>query len=337
MSKRTLSEVLPENLAGHQAVRAWHRLHPEQPEPERIEVLALKHKTAVYRLWGVGQDGGVVVAKRCRAETGGVERLVYEELLPAAGVPALRGFGLVPEPAGEFCWLFLEDAGAEAYSPANLEHRALAARFLATLHQMKLSEASRAALPDRSPSHYLKLIRSAHAVLLAHVGNPILAADKWELLQRLVVQYDRMLERWEELERFFDDWPRALVHDDFVIKNLRLRSGVSGPELLVFDWEMAGWGVPAVDLAQSIGKTASPDLEAYASARRPSDLRVTPERLARLAAYGNLLRLADKVYWETLGMHGPTYAYFSRPITTLAGYEPQLASALHAVDWTAHD
>ncbi len=337
MSKGIRSEVFPTNLADHQAVRAWRRLHPDRAALQRVEIVKLKHKTAVFRLSGIGGDGGVVVAKRCKAETAGVERLVYEDLLPAAGVPALQCFGLVPEPAGEFSWLFLEDAGAGVYSPTRAQHRALAARFLAALHCMNHSEALQAALPDRSPNHYFRLIGFSRTALLAQVDNPVLDVHESELLRTCVARCDLMQARWEELERFFEDWPRALVHGDFVIKNLRIRSGERGLELLVFDWEMAGWGVPAVDLAQALGKTATPDLDTYGAALSKCHARVTSGGLARLAAYGSLLRLVDKVYWEALGMQWPAYELLARPLTTLRGYAPQLAAALRAVNWTSHD
>jgi hypothetical protein len=325
MCERTPREALPEILTGHDAVRAWRCLYPEQAEPERIEVLGRTHKTAVYRLWGAGQDDGTVVAKRCRVDIAGLERLVYEDLLPTVGLPALRCFGWVPEASGRFCWLFLEDAGTQAYSPASADHRALAGRFLAALHRLKPGQALRAALPDRSPSHYLRLI---------HISRTGLQAA---LLRTLVAHLDLMQTRWWELQRFFEAWPEAVVHGDFVVKNLRLRLDSADPELLVYDWEMAGWGVPAVDLAQSLGKAASPDLEIYGALRRRYDPRVTSSDLQRLAAYGSLLRLAAKLSWEALSLQGPTYDYLLGPITKLGGYEPQLAAALCAVNWTAHD
>jgi aminoglycoside phosphotransferase (APT) family kinase protein len=331
------SEVLPAALAEHRAVRAWHQLQPNLAEPERIEILRLKHKTSVYRLCGAGRDGAAVVAKRCRVSTAGVERLVYEKLLPTLGVPVLRYFGWVPEAASEFCWLFLEDAGGEAYSPASEEHRALSGRWLAALHRIELSRAERVALPDRSPNHYLRLIDFSRTALQERVDNPALSAQEAELLRTFVTRCDLMQARWHELQTFFSTWPSAAVHGDFVVKNLRLRSGASGLELLVFDWEMAGWGVPGVDLAQFLGNTASPDLAAYGAALRRYYPQLTLGGVERLAAYGNLLRLVDKIFWEAISMEGQTYDFLVRPITTLMGYEPQLAAALRAVAWTTHD
>src|SRR5207249_6592353 len=108
-----LLETLPERLAEHRAVRAWAALNPDRVVPESIEVLKFKRlesKSAVYRLNGVAPDGSAVVAKRCLAGTASVERIIYEEFLPQMPLPAVRYYGNVEEPGGEFCWLFLENA-----------------------------------------------------------------------------------------------------------------------------------------------------------------------------------------------------------------------------------
>src|SRR5213593_2775934 len=110
ISKYASQEVLPSNLLDHRAVQAWCRIKPECDEPQNIEILKLKRKkSAVYRLTGVGSNGSAVIAKRCVAKTGSVERLIYETLLPRLSLPSLRCYGFVPEPEGEYCWLFLED------------------------------------------------------------------------------------------------------------------------------------------------------------------------------------------------------------------------------------
>ncbi|SRR6266540_1667690 len=361
MSDHASKETLPANLADHRAVKAWRQLQPECPAPERIEILKLKTKSAVYRLAGVGPGGSAVVAKRSRVATAAMERAIYDEFLADLPLPVLHCYGFVPEPAGGFGWLFVEDAGKHAYSPDSGEHRALAARWLGTIHHAQLSTDFQARLPDRGPAHYLQLLRSVRAKLFEHVDNPVLFADEAALLRTVVSQCDVIEGRWRELEEFFKGWPRSLVHGDFVIKNLKLRNGVTEPALLVYDWEMAGWGVPATDLAQSLGTCASPDLETYcavlkqdfpervndapspsgavrtlkrAEARAPK-LRVRD--LRRLADYGRLLRLVDKIYWNAVSIGGNTREFLLRPVLTLKHYEPELTAALRALDWMPHD
>src|SRR5881296_1146356 len=123
VSKPITTEILPDNLLNHRAVRAWATLKPPRVKPEAIETLRLKNKSSVYRLVGVGDDGSSVIAKRCRASTASVERMMYEEFLPRLPLPSLRYYGHVDEPGGEFCWLFLESADGPEYVPGSGAHR----------------------------------------------------------------------------------------------------------------------------------------------------------------------------------------------------------------------
>ena len=296
-----------------------------------------KRKTIVYRLVGVGSGGSAVIAKKCLARTGEVERIIYQELLPRLPHPALRCYGFVAEPEGEFVWLFLEDAGPHAYSPANEEHRALAGRWLATVHGTRVSADLQALLPDHGPGHYLQLLRSARATLLAHVDNPVLSAEEVALLRRLTAKCEVIEVHWGELESYFGGWPRAIVHGDFVVKNLRISSGATNPALLVFDWEMAGWGVPATDLAQFLGATASPDLEVYGSRLRQDSPQLDVRDIQRLANYGEILRMVDKVFWATVWMVNDSYVFLLTPLLALKQYEAELAAVLRTINWSRHD
>src|SRR5438093_7734988 len=131
MRNCTAEEVLPANLAEHRAVKAWSQLEPERVEPETIDVLRLTtKKSAVYRMTGVGRNGAAVIAKRCRTTTASVERLIYETVLSRLSLPALGWYGFVPEPGGEFCWLFLVDAGYNVYSSEKARRRTLGRRWM---------------------------------------------------------------------------------------------------------------------------------------------------------------------------------------------------------------
>jgi hypothetical protein len=316
----------------HPAVLAWSRLQPERVEPAGLVQLKGKLKTAVFRLDGVGPDGSNVIAKRCRTSTARVERIIYEHLLARLPLPTLRIYGFVPD--GEYCWLFLEDAGSGRYEPSNETHRALVAEWLGAIHGASFAAKWTQMLPRRDASHYLGLVHQARDELLAFAGYAAVTADDRTLLNRLAGQCDCIESRWEEAERCFEDFPPCLVHGDLVIKNLRVSSDARGPALLVFDWEMGGWGVPATDLAQSVGRVASPDLKWYCAALQQ---RVLMQQVQRLAHFGTLLRVIDKILWETIDPGGETYLFFLKPLMTLRRYEPQLAAALHALDWRHYD
>jgi len=306
------------SLAEHPAVRAWCESQHARIAPQRIEVLKSKRKVSTYRLDGIGPGGAAVIAKRCRAATARVERMIYAEILPRLPVSALRYYGFVEAPDGEFCWLFLEEASREPYSPQRADHRALAGRWLGTLHVASLSADMKARLPDRGPSHYLQRLRDVRATLGEHLDNPALPAGDSD-----------------EVEGCCAAMPRTLVHADFVIKNLRVRAGVSGPELLVFDWEFAHWGVPATDLAQIAGRAASPDLNVYGSVVQRDFGRLDARDIQRLANCGKLLRVVDELYWATTLIAGSSYKGFVRPIFSFRICEPELVTAFRAMRW--HD
>ena len=50
----TRTDTLPERLAEHPAVKAWAALNPPRVEPDGIETLKVRDKSAVYRL---GESG----------------------------------------------------------------------------------------------------------------------------------------------------------------------------------------------------------------------------------------------------------------------------------------
>ena len=333
MSKSITTEILPENLLEHRAVKAWSQLEPERIEPETIAVLKLtRNKSAVYRMSGVGPTGAAVVAKRCRKTTAMVERLIYEAVLSHLSLPALDCYGFVPEPGGEFCWLFLEDAGTHQYSPDNPEHRGLAGRWLAAVHRAARVAGLQAELPDRGLSHYLQRLRTSRSALLGRTGNPVLSAADVALLQTVVTQFDMIEAHWAEMERFSDGLPPTLVHGDFVLRNLRIRLGANCLELLVYDWEMAGWGFPGTDLAQ-VDRCARADLDAYYSVARQDFPQLEFRDIQRLANYGNLLRVVDEIYWATLFMVRDAYKSLLKPLQMIGKYEAQIAASLRAVNW----
>jgi hypothetical protein len=322
-------------LPDHVAVLAWSQLGPERVEPEGIEMLKRKRgKSEVYRLSGVGPNGTAVIAKRCPAGNAMVERLVHEELLGTLGLPTLRLYGAVPEPGGDYCWLFLEDGGAETYSAANRQHQELAARWLAGLHQARFSTTFAETLPARGGAHYLGRLRWTRDRLEVRLHDAPFDCEHQALMRTVLAAIESVDAHWPELEQCCDAWPATLIHGDFVGKNLRLRPGIGGPALLVFDWEMGGWGARATDLAHVSDRTANPDLQAYCEALREQDPRVRFKDIERLGACGSLLRVLDEISWEAETMVDNTYRVILKPIMSIKEYEPQLAATVRALEWS---
>jgi hypothetical protein len=334
--------TLRENLREHPAVRAWGRLKPERLEPESIVVIKRwkknplfgSYKSGVYLLAGVGRDGSGVIAKRCPPHTAAVERLIYEEFLPQVPLPTLGYYGSVEEGDGQSWWLFIEEATGELYSPNNPEHRALAGRWLAAVHRAGCDPRWKQGLPDRGPEQYLQLLRTCRAKLREHFTNPHLPLEGPTVLPALVRQCDVIEAHWTELEALCQIAPKTVVHCDFAIKNLRVRPAAHGPELLVFDWEYAGWGVPNIDLAQYIGGVASPDLAVYRSALECWTAVREEAQVRRLADCGGFFRLMGNMHWASLGLALAETIYLAEPVSELRSYSRRMAQVLEEIGWT---
>jgi len=329
-------EVIPATLSDHPATRAWRTVGSEILEPERIELVKAKKKSMVYRLVGRAAEGSVV-AKRCCLATGLVEKMVQEEFLRSLGMPMLRFYGLAEDPDGQHCWLFMEEATGQAYSPLNPEHRAAAGRWLATIHAGQCEPGLASRLPSQQPAHYLERLQTSRDALVRLLAEVVLPSGDVDAMQAIISHYDLLETHWGELEEVCEAAPPAVVHGDFVIKNVRVRSTPSGPALLVFDWELSGWGTPAADLAQFTGGMVSPDLAAYRSARTAAGCLLNAQDLERLSACGEFFRLIDEVAWETsASFQGyKTYRYLVRALSCLRVYEPRLAAALRRIGWSS--
>jgi hypothetical protein len=272
-----------------EAARAWRTLHDESIDGDGIVLVRQSRNTTVYRL---STRGGPIIAKRCPSTTANVERTIYEQLLTRVTVPTLTYHGALEEPEGQFCWLFVEDAGGDRYEEHRGEHRAAAARWLGALHYSIKSPPAPEALPSRSPCHYRQLLESALELLRNrrhHLGRS--RNKRRTELDAVVAHCARLSEVWPELEHACDGSEDTLVHGDIVTHNARLRKTPEGLFFLPFDWEKAGWGSPAEDLS-------SVDLDAY---RVAVDVhrRVGKDAVKRVAGAGKIFRCL--VFLEWLG------------------------------------
>jgi hypothetical protein len=326
MAENSTVEIIRADLLEHPAVKAWSELGPERAEPERIEILRegrkKKWKSTVYRLEGVGPAGSAVIAKRCRQATAVVERTIYEEILPHLPLTVLRYYGFV-EQDGQFCWLFIEDAGDMKYSPLIAEHRAVAAQWLGLMHTSASRLAAEAHLPDRGPGHYLESLQSARDTILQNLVNPNLTSDDVAVLESIVSQCEVMESHWSQVERFCEGMPRTLVHGDFVGKNVRVRIRQADIVLLPFDWETAGWGVPAADLIWL-------DHTAYWSTVRNAWLTLDVRAVQGLADIGKLFRCLAAIGWEAPSL---AYEWVEGPMRNLRIHASRLADVIRTQGW----
>jgi hypothetical protein len=320
--------ALRADLSDHPAVKAWERLRTERARPEGVETLHTGTKSVIYRLAGAGIGGSAVIAKHCLAPAAQVERTVYEVILPRLPMPALRYYGFVEE-GGPWCWLFLEDAGREKWTPDCQAHRTRAARWLGRLHTSAAGLAASVALPNRGPGSYRGRLRSVRQALLDGLGNPALPAGGPEVLRAVVAQLDTVEAGWHVLEECCARIPPTLVHGDFRRKNVRVRGGPDGIALFPIDWEMAGWGTPAADLALSRRGFAQVDLPVYCSLVGRYWPGVDLGEVERLAQAGTVFQRLLAICWECPRIATP---WPQKAIEALKIYHAEIAQALQQLN-----
>jgi len=294
--------------------RAWNdlcRTNGLEARALPTVVTALKphrdaRKSGVYRLAGVGEGGASVIAKRCVPETARLERDVYERVLPAIGMPALRCYGCLGEADGEFSWLFLQDAGDGKLLDSDQD---LAAAWLARPHADAATLVDVVPLPQRGAEHYREHLEFAMMILDELRTHRGAAGDQDAVALRALKQGMRTLETsWSAIATTCASSPRSLVHGDFVAKNIRRIATPTSDGIVALDWETAGWGPIAADLPQWIPRpprkphkpqrwSGTVGLDVYAAHARGAWDGRRRQDLERLAAVGTILRCVTGIRW----------------------------------------
>jgi hypothetical protein len=309
----------------HPAMRAWRQLRPLNAAPEQIEEFEEDSlSTTVYRLVCAGEARSNVIAKRSRQRTARIERTLYEEILPNLPFPILHYYGSVEEPDGEFWWLFLEDVSSDKeYLPQNKEHRVAAAQWLGIMNTFASGIAAVAHLPERTPQHYLNLLHSARQTIQSNLSNPALKAGDLALLENILDHCEHLSAHWNELMPACEGIPRTLVHGDFIKKNVRVRYTPDGIVILPFDWEKAGWGIPAEDISRV-------HLPTYWSTIHEHWPRLTVQTLNRLTRVGKVFRCLVFLDWIAPRL---AFASLEQPVNDIRRCESWLAGLIRAPEW----
>jgi hypothetical protein len=270
----------------------------------------------------VGPEGTNVVAKRSHSEAAAIERLVYQEILPHLTIVALRCYASIADDDSRFSWLFLEDARGESYSADLKEHRILAGLWLGAMNisAQRLAVATR--LPDRGPTWYLEMLQLGRSMTEEKAGHPAFAADDRRMLRAIASYCDFLETKWCRVEHFCARMPRTLVHGDFSLRNARVRASDAGRSLLIMDWEFAGWGVSAADLAQFIGTALTPDITSYWSVVKECWPCLNQSDFGQLAELGKIFRWINAVAWANQRFHEDNAGSY---ILEMRCYEPGVA------------
>jgi hypothetical protein len=321
----------------HPAVQAWRQICSYGTEPITVEVLQEVAKgdaqSCIYRLDGVGHHGTAVIAKRCVVRCAQVEQTIYQDILPHLSNPRLTFYGRVDDAETDYSWLFLEEASGEEFTYFIESHRKLAAHWLGQMHVSAACIPAVSRLPDRGPQHYLGHLHRSRAIIQRSLDNSTLNDQALEVLESIISQGHFLESRWDRVEELCYIFPQTLVHCDFSKYNLRVRTSTTGMELLAFDWEMAGHGVPAPDLAELSGRgiprqrinndLLPVELIDYESVVRGSWPHLDLTAINLLAELGAVFRSLAAISWDSESIELGWW-----PIEDLHGYQVDLSVAL---------
>ena len=312
----------------HPAAIAWMSCQPHEASPHTIEVLKTpsgqypNQKSRVYRLSGPFSDGSPIYAKLTRAKSVHVERMVYEIILPRLDVSRIRCLGTL-EAEDETAWIFLEEARGVVYEEENALHRRLASQWLARVHtETSLMDLSRH-LPGHSAARYWHCLPEGLERIEPNMGNPALTSYEVTTLRRILKLWQIIERNWPELEQVCAEMPQCLAHGDFVKKNVRIHREPGGTAVYALDWDISGWGVPAVDIERM-------DLDTYEKGVREYWPHLGLPEIRKMANTGVILRNLGLIHATAVGL---PYDWVERTMSELAVYETCLAEAVRHEGW----
>jgi hypothetical protein len=292
------------NFHRNSITKAWSALSQDRAELARIEVLKYRaQEKPVYRMFRVATEYPTIIAKRSSHNRAMSEHTIYKEVLPKLSLPVPHYFGYVKEPKGQFGWFFLEDVGDEKYRSYIKEHRVAAAQWLGVMHVTAASLAAGTNLPERGPGHYLNLLQSANNTIQSFVANTVLKKEERSLLEAIISHCKNLLMNWSQLVDTNQGIPRTLVHGDFIENNVRIQSDEEKIIVLPFDWEKAGWGIPAEDISNV-------DIQTYWTTVREHWPNLYFPTLARLARVGKIYRCLVYLDWIATELVNKSFQQF---------------------------
>lgn len=303
------------------AVEAWSRLRPASSRPTEITLLKNTVRSTVCRIEGVGPGSSTVIAKWCAREDGEREAFIYNEILDQLSLESVRCYGFVSDAIGDHGWLFLEDAGSRQIADKGERIPMAFSQWLAFLHGSASNLPISGRLPERGPAWYLEILRAARQNLCQS-----LTERDWGNLDRsaaemILFRFEVLERRWSLLEELCKGLPWTLVHCDLQPKNIHIRHGDSGIAFLPLDWEEAGWGAPAPDLANV-------DPVGYWSTARRTWANIELRRVEEQACCGALFQLLSAVEWEVVRLGAGSE---ERALRRLRIYAPRLTASMRSL------
>ena len=164
---------------------------------------------------------------------------VYQKILNPAARGTAKCFGAVNSPELERHWLFLERVdGRLLWQVGDLAQWDAAARWLGAQHRHFAGKKFIAA------KTLLRYDEKFFGVWIGRAEKFLKnrRADDLKKFSRLAKNYDRVVKRLAAL-------PQTLVHGEFYASNVIVRDGAAAEKICAVDWEVAGIGPGALDLA----------------------------------------------------------------------------------------
>ncbi len=289
LSKQATSEQIVEKV--RPAVQAWLQLWPGSSEPGEVTLLKSTSRSTVCRIEGVGPGGSGIVAKRCPRSDGELEAFIYNEVLDRLSMESVRCYGFMNEGDGDHGWLFLEDGGITKVTEKGESFPTAFASWLALLHGSASNLPIRGRLRNRGPAWYLEILRAARLGLCQSLPERNWGDLDRSAFETMLVCFEVLERNWHVVEERCESLPWTLVHCDLQPKNILIRHTASGIAFLPLDWEEAGWGAPATDLAGI-------DAVSYWSTARRTWANIEFRRVEEQVVCGALFKTLSAVGWE---------------------------------------
>lgn len=269
----------------------------------------------------MGPGGSDIVAKWCPRADGELEAFIYSAVLDRLSMQSIRCYGFVEEGSGEHGWLFLEDAGITHVADKGESFPIAFAHWLALLHGSASSLPIRDRLPERGPAWYLETVRTARQGLCQSLSERDWSDPDRSAVERTLVCFEILERNWHLVQERCEGLPWTLVHCDLQPKNVLVRETASGIAFLPLDWEDAGWGAPAADLAEI-------DAHSYWSTARKTWASIELRRVEEQVCCGALFQILSAVGWEVVRLAAGSE---EKAMRRLRIYAPRLTASTEAL------
>lgn len=317
----------PHATLGTEAVEQWIALGGSTPSS--VVPLQEERSRSLYRLVGGAPDGKDVIAKRCPRSEADREQTVYETLRPCCPGLSVELYGHA-QSDGQYAWLFLQDAAGRAFRLGDLQDRAIAGRWLGELHVAGADLPGAQLLRDRGPDHFVEYLDVIpHRAALASANPELSRTDRRDVAYTVEI-CARVRSQWARVRSFCATMPPTFVFGDFKDDNVRVVDGDRGPTLIGFDWNEAGWGVPALDVLTFAAHRVAPLLSEYlpvVAARWPD---LTEENILMLGIIGEIFRCGASMRWELQRLESP---WTERAMALLRYHNDWMGRGVRRLPW----